>query len=263
MKTTIIIQLSRNYLYLENDLLKNIDDSLNKIYKLENIHVSLVEKKPKFQQIYLVSELKYFAIFVWSILPLYIQKIYGSLNNNITNKKDKRTQYNYKFSSEDLKKLKNRSKKCGLKIIDYIRSVILKSIGKLFSDMLILYGNQGKNSILPTLDSSYSIMDINEMVKMMKNIYLVPKMVENFIFLFLNENCQNSFIQLDEIVYKNSELTKFNKSNIRCLAQPFPIQIAYYINEESLDLSLTISCLESHDRCQYLVVEMMKQTNNQ
>ena len=79
--------------------------------------------------------------------------------------------------------------------------------------------------------------------------------------LNLSINLKNLYsslvIQIDEIDMNNQlKYVSLSKSNIKCDISSFPIQIVYYISENSLDI--TISSLNSYDRIAYLIPEMIK-----
>ena len=134
----IVIQISRNFLSIEKQLIKLIDSNLNNLFQHKDITVEPVSNMQNFKKIHIISEMRFMIQVFTKIFPFLVRNFFDaniSNNNNYYNLK--RKQYVYTFSQSEIALIKKKSEKCGLKPINLIRSSIIKAIYNLFENHLV------------------------------------------------------------------------------------------------------------------------------
>ena len=272
-KAKIIIQLSKEYVRLEKNIMNTIEENIYKISIFENIiikRVYLNKNKYKNKNIKILSEIEFLFIIIYNIIPCYLKYLFNIQKKCINNNICLRNQFIYKFNENELDLLKRKSKKINLHYRELFKTILIYSINNLYKNLLILYSNNNGNYIYPSNNnvnyiypSSYKgdLNNIQTKLKKYEASCIGQKFIKHIIFSYLkklNYNNFNSelFVFIDEIFIENKKThIKFEKSTSKFLLSSVPIQITYYISDNSLNF--TISSIQNYKNIKYIIHEIL------
>ena len=256
----IVIQISRNFLSIEKQLIKLVDSNLNNLFQHKDITVEPISNMQNFKKIHIISEMRFMIQVFTKIFPFLVRNFFdANISNNNNYYNVKRKQYVYTFSQSEIALIKKKSEKYGLKPINLIRSSIIKAIYNLFENHLVLFGNSSGNYVIPKLVGD--VLEINKNITYNLRSRLGQKFIVNLIFSYLRHQHLKhfyppTFINLDEIEIDSCKTLTFEKVNMSCKSYTFPVQVAYYFNHDKFNL--TISCIDTIGKIRYLVPELTK-----
>ena len=256
--TIIIIQISKEYITLEKNILTSINNNIYALYKLENIYIKKIYSNIQTRKIHIFSEIKFLFVIVYNIIPCYFRYLLNihSPNNILCS----RNQYIYKFDQTELYLLKKQSLKLGLKFTTLFKCALIMSINNLYDNLLILFSNNKDSYIYPS-DCKGNLKNISNKLKIYERAHIFQKFLKKTIFSYLNNlmyNSQNSdlVIFIDEIIMNDKlNFIKLEKSTSKFNMHSVPIQITYYIYKNSLNL--TISSLKNYKNIKYIIPEIL------